>query len=79
MRNRLLKEAKALIETTGFPYFVTSMGKGSVPENLPTFGGVYGGLASWQDVRNSIESSDCVLWLGNYPVRSPSALYFQIC
>jgi len=67
VRNRLLKETKALVEITGFPYFVTSMGKGSVPENLPTFGGVYGGLASWPDVRNAIETSDCVLWLGNYP------------
>jgi pyruvate decarboxylase len=44
------------------------MGKGSVPENLPTFGGVYGGLASFEDTRKVIESSDCVLWLGNYPV-----------
>ena len=44
------------------------MGKGSVPEDLPTYGGVYGGLASFEDTRNAAESSDCVLWLGNYPV-----------
>lgn len=67
-RNRVLPEAKALIEATGYPYFVTSMGKGSVPEDLPTYGGVYGGLASFDDTRNAAESSDCVLWLGNYPV-----------
>ena len=37
-------------------------------EDLPTYGGVYGGLASFEDTRNAAESSDCVLWLGNYPV-----------
>jgi TPP-dependent 2-oxoacid decarboxylase len=44
------------------------MGKGSVPENLPTFGGIYGGIASFPEPKKAIESSDCVLWLGNYPV-----------
>ncbi|KAN0110591.1 putative pyruvate decarboxylase [Hyaloscypha variabilis] len=67
VRGRVLPEAKALIEATGYPYFVTSMGKGSVPENLPTFGGVYGGLASFPDTSKAIESSDRVLWIGNYP------------
>jgi pyruvate decarboxylase len=68
VRNRVLKEAKTLIEITGFPYFVTAMGKGSIPENLPNFGGIYGGGASWPEINNVVESSDCVLWLGNYPV-----------
>jgi pyruvate decarboxylase len=68
VRGRVLPEAKALIEATGYPYFVTSMGKGSVPENLPTFGGVYGGIASFPDTSKAIESSDRVLWIGNYPV-----------
>jgi pyruvate decarboxylase len=63
-----LAEAKTLIQTTGYPYFVTSMGKGSVPENLPTFGGIYGGMASFPETRKAVESSDCFLWLGNYPV-----------
>jgi pyruvate decarboxylase len=63
-----LAQAKALVEITGYPYFVTSMGKGSVPENLPTFGGIYGGVATFPEVKKFIESSDCVLWLGNYPV-----------
>ncbi|KAE9372442.1 putative pyruvate decarboxylase [Stipitochalara longipes BDJ] len=67
VRGRVLPEAKALVEVTGYPYFVTSMGKGSVPEDLPTFGGIYGGIASFPDTSKAIESSDCVLWLGNYP------------
>jgi hypothetical protein len=44
------------------------MGKGSVPENLPTFGGIYAGMASFPETKKAVESSDCVLWLGNYPV-----------
>jgi pyruvate decarboxylase len=63
-----LAEAKELVEITGYPYFVTSMGKGSVSEHLPTFGGTYGGIASFPGPKKAIESSDCVLWLGNYPV-----------
>jgi len=66
----LEKEAFALIEATGYPYFVTSMGKGSVSEHLPTFGGIHGGAGSFPDIQKFIESSDCVLWLGNYPVCS---------
>jgi pyruvate decarboxylase len=67
-RNRLEKEAVALIETTGYHYFVTAMGKGSVSEHLPTFGGIYGGSSSFDEIKKTVESSDCVLWLGNYPV-----------
>jgi pyruvate decarboxylase len=52
------------------------MGKGSVPEDLPTYGGVYGGLASFEDTKKAVESSDCVLWLGNYPV-SPNPKYIM--
>ena len=63
--------AVALIEATGYTYFVTSMGKGSVSEHLSTFGGVYGGAASSPAIKNAVETSDCVLWLGNYPVCPP--------
>jgi len=67
-RNRLEKEAYSLIESTGYPYFITAMAKGSVSEHLPTYGGVYGGAGSFPEIKNIVESSDCVLWLGNYPV-----------
>ena len=70
-RNRLEKEALALIEATGYPYVVTSMGKGSVYEHLSTFGGIYGGGASFPEIISAIEGSDCVLCLGNYPICIP--------
>jgi len=55
------------------------MGKGSVPEDLPTFGGIYGGIASFPDTSKAIESSDCVLWLGNYPVSgSKSSIIYSM-
>ena len=44
------------------------MGKGSVSEHLPSYGGVYGGESSYPEVKKFVESSDCILWLGNYPV-----------
>lgn len=69
-RNRLLEETKALLEVTGYPYFVTAMSKGFAPENLPSFGGVYGGASTLPEVKKVVESSDCALWLGSYPVRN---------
>jgi len=74
-RNRLQKETRALIEEAGFPYFITSMGKGSVSEHLPTFGGIYGGAGSFPKIQEIVESSDCVLWIGNYPVRISRFLF----
>jgi pyruvate decarboxylase len=69
-RNKILPEATKLIELTGLPYFVTTMGKGSVSEHLNSYGGVYCGVASNPEVKKAVESSDCILWLGNYPVSS---------
>ena len=45
-RNKVLPEVEKLIETTGFPYFVTAYGKGAVSEDDPKFGGVYSGFGS---------------------------------
>lgn len=44
------------------------MAKGAMPEHLPTFGGHYVGAVSTPSVKNAIERSDCILFLGNYPV-----------
>jgi len=68
VRNRLLEETKTLLQITGYPYFVTAMSKGFAPENLPSFGGVYGGASTLPEVKKAVESSDCALWLGSYPV-----------
>lgn len=46
------------------------MGKGSFNEQHPQFCGVYGGAGSLPDVISAVEESDCILWIGNFPVRS---------
>lgn len=47
------------------------MGKGSITEHLPTFGGIYGGASSFREIQDIVERADLVLWLGNYPVCFP--------
>lgn len=59
------EETKALIHAAGVQYFTTSMSKG-FDENLPKFGGIYGGLASPKSIRDAVEGADCVLWIGSY-------------
>lgn len=64
----MLSEANDLIELTSFPTFVTAMGKGGVNEELPNFGGVYAGAGTHAGVKEAVETSDAVMWIGNYPV-----------
>jgi pyruvate decarboxylase len=59
------------MEVSKLPTFVTGMGKGSVNEQHAQFGGVYAGAATKPDVKEVVESADCVLWVGNYPVSLP--------
>lgn len=64
IRHRVLKETHDLIEKTGFPVFVTPMGKGAINENHPNYCGVYAGNGSHPDVRDCVEASDLVLTIG---------------
>jgi pyruvate decarboxylase len=64
----VLPEVNALIELTSFPTFVTAMGKSGVNEELSNFGGVYAGAGTYPGVKEAVESSDMVFWIGNYPV-----------
>jgi pyruvate decarboxylase len=71
IRNGCVADADKLAEITGFPYFTTCMGKGGPNEDLPNFGGVYGGGGSIPEIRKALEEkTDCVLWLGSFRVRS---------
>lgn len=67
VRNKVLPEVENLLETTDLPYFTNPWGKGCVTEDSPKFGGLYVGSGSKRDVQEAIESSDCVLWIGNLP------------
>lgn len=66
----MLPEVEELIDVTRFPFFTTLMGKGSVNEHKPGFGGVYVGAGTKPDVKQVVESADCVLRIGNYLVSS---------
>lgn len=63
-RHDAKKEAWQLTDATQFPCFVTPMGKGSVPEKHPRFGGVYVGTLSSPDVKSAVEAADLILSLG---------------
>ena len=74
-RHGVLSEVADLIDTTKLPVFVTPMGKGSVDETNPQYGGVYVGSGSHPDVIKMVETSDCILWVGNYPVSPQHSVY----
>lgn len=63
-RHHLKAEATEFILKTGLPIFTTPMGKGTIDECLPSFGGLYAGSGSHDNVREIVESSDMVLSLG---------------
>ncbi|GCE97395.1 pyruvate decarboxylase 1 [Zygosaccharomyces mellis] len=63
-RHDVKAETKKLIDLTQFPSFVTPMGKGSIDEQNPRFGGVYVGTLSSPSVKEAVESADLVLSIG---------------
>ena len=63
-RHDVKAETKKLIELTQFPAFVTPMGKGSIDEDNPRFGGVYVGTLSNPAVKEAVESADLILSVG---------------
>ncbi|AGO09918.1 AaceriAAL073Wp [[Ashbya] aceris (nom. inval.)] len=63
-RHDVKQETKQLIDVTQFPAFVTPMGKGSIDEQHPRFGGVYVGTLSSPDVKEAVESADLILSVG---------------
>lgn len=55
-----------LIDKTNLPIFVTPMGKGSVDESNPRYGGVYIGSLSTPTVKAAVEAADLVLHIGGH-------------
>ncbi|KUJ10631.1 pyruvate decarboxylase-like protein [Mollisia scopiformis] len=64
IRHRVLEEVHDLIDKTKLPVFVTPMGKGAVNETHPSFGGVYAGDGSQEEVQKRVEASDLILTIG---------------
>lgn len=64
-RHHVIDEVHDLIEKSGLPTFVAPMGKGSVNEALPNYGGVYAGNGSNVGVAERVESADLVLSIGS--------------
>nr|AAF78895.1 putative pyruvate decarboxylase [Lachancea kluyveri] len=63
-RHDVKPETKQLIDITQFPAFVTPLGKGSIDEQHPRFGGVYVGTFANDDVKEAVESADLILSVG---------------
>jgi hypothetical protein len=76
-RNDSVEETNALVAVTNLPVFVTAMGKGSLNETLSSYGGFYGGAATFPEIRQYVESSDALLYIGRYPVRILSMLILK--
>lgn len=68
-RNNLQDQCRELSELTGLATFNTYMGKGSIDETKPNFGGLYTGAGTYEGVKNVVESADAVFWIGNVQVR----------
>ncbi|CCF58895.1 hypothetical protein KAFR_0F02990 [Kazachstania africana CBS 2517] len=76
-RQDTVKETEQFIRLTNFPVFVTPMGKGSIDENIPTFGGVFSGSISSPNVREVVDFADFVIVIGSLLTEfSTSAFHF---
>ena len=64
IRHHVVDETVELLHKLQLPGFVTPMGKGAIDESNPHYGGVYLGKISVPEVREAVESSDCVLSIG---------------
>ena len=67
IRHEVLPQTRDLVDITNLPFFTTAMSKGALSERHPRFGGFYGGMFSKQDVRETLEGADVVLWIGSFP------------
>ncbi|MDP8262002.1 MAG: thiamine pyrophosphate-binding protein [Candidatus Ancaeobacter aquaticus] len=58
------KDLEDFITHSGYPYSTTLLGKSVIPEKHPQFIGIYGGAASREYARKTIEEADVILCLG---------------
>lgn len=62
----LQKEMLKLLAKTNIPFAATVLGKSVVGEEHPLYLGIYEGAMGRDDVRQYVESSDCLLMLGAF-------------
>ncbi|NOJ28793.1 MAG: preprotein translocase subunit Tim44 [Nitrososphaeraceae archaeon] len=62
LQNILLK----LLDKTGIPFVSTPLSKSVIRENHPLYLGVYEGAMGFNNVRDLVESSDCVIMFGTF-------------
>src|SRR5437763_667488 len=62
----LQKELLKLLKKTNIPFAATVLGKSVVGEEHPLYLGIYEGAMGRDDVRQYVESSDCLLMLGAF-------------
>jgi indolepyruvate decarboxylase len=55
-----------IVEKTGIPIAATVLGKSVIGEQHPLYIGIYEGAMGREDVRQYVESSDCVIMLGAF-------------
>ena len=62
----LQDEVMKLVEKTNIPVAATVLGKSVIGEQHPFYLGIYEGAMGREDVRQYVESSDCVIMLGAF-------------
>ena len=60
------EEIIALIERANIPFAATILGKSVIGEDHPLYLGIYEGAMGREEVRECVESSDCVILLGAF-------------
>ncbi|KAG0658558.1 Pyruvate decarboxylase 1 [Maudiozyma exigua] len=63
-RHNVETETRQLVDITQFPAFSTPLGKGTIDETHPRYGGIYVGSLSTPDIKNAVESADLILSIG---------------
>ena len=63
-RHSVEAETRQLVDITQYPSFATPLGKGTIDETHPRYGGIYVGSLSTPEVKKVVESADLILSVG---------------
>jgi pyruvate decarboxylase len=64
IRRNLKSQVHELIEVSGFPTYVTPMGKGAVDEAHKCYRGAYAGNVSYDGIKKEVHEADLILEIG---------------